>query len=83
LTDINASAPKEKVPEPLSILASGINMTRIANGQALLDLGSSGDIDRLLKAVGIWLEVAAANAKKGICLPGYCEVPDARQDAVL
>ena len=58
-------------------------MTRIANGQALLDLGSSGDIDRLLKAVGIWLEVAAANAKKGICLPGYCEVPDARQDAVL
>ncbi|TVY14552.1 NADH-dependent flavin oxidoreductase nadA [Lachnellula arida] len=79
----NASAPKENVPEPLSILASGINMTRIANGQVPLDLGSSEDIDRLLKAVGIWLEVAAANAKKGICLPGYCEVPDVRQDAVL
>ncbi|TVY92147.1 NADH-dependent flavin oxidoreductase, partial [Lachnellula willkommii] len=83
LTNISASAPKEKVPEPLSILASGINMTRIANGQVLLDLGSLEDIDRLLKAVGIWLEVAAANAKKGICLPGYCEVPDVRQDSVL
>jgi hypothetical protein len=77
LTDNNASAPKEEVPDALSILASGINMTRIAKGQVPLDLGSSEDINRMMKAVGEWLEVAATQAKMGIALPGYCQVPDA------
>lgn len=77
LTDASASAPRDEVPDALSILASGINITRIAKGQVPLDLGSPEDINRIMKAVGEWLEVAARQAKLGIALPGYCQVPDA------
>ena len=70
-------APPEDFPETMvSIVAAGIQLTRISKGQPPLDFSNPQHLDRLYRGIQTWMADMTEKAQKGVIIPGYCAVPD-------
>lgn len=74
LCDQQARAPDNQVNSALSIVAAGVNLTRMAKGMSPVDFGDERIVSLFNDEVQVWLGEASELAAKQIVRPGYLDL---------
>lgn len=67
-------APPQKIDDALTILAAGIQLTRIAMDSIPLNLADTDQVASMKNNIGSWMAQSTREAEEGVINPGYPKV---------